>query len=387
MAEKDYYQILGLNKSASLEEIKTAFRKLAQKYHPDKNGGNVEKFKEINQAYQILSDPEKRKMYDQYGSAFEQAQARGGFSGFDNFRDWASWAEAMRGAGTGVDFEDFGFGDLGDIFANLFSGGGESVFSRGFGRPSKGSQSRKGQNIEVELTVDFKQAVFGAEKNIKLERYVKCEICQGLGYEPGAKFITCPVCKGSGQIIQAQSTFFGSFQTRVVCSRCQGQGETPEKECHQCRGQGRVKKISELKIKIPPGIAHSQSIRISGQGQAGRKGTSAGDLYITVLVRPDPRFDRQGDDIFYEKEISISQAVLGGRIEVETIDGLVELKIPSGTSSGQKIRLRGKGVPHLMPSRLGRSRGDQIVGVKIKIPKKLTKKQKELLEELGQQGL
>lgn len=388
MPEKDYYQILGVNKNASPEEIKTAFRQLAQKYHPDKGGGNAEKFKEINQAYQTLSDPEKRKLYDQYGSAFEQAQSRGGFSGFDNFRDWASWAEAMReSGGTRVDFEDFDFGNFGDIFGDLFSAGGESAFGRGFGRSSKTSRSYRGQNIEIELAMDFQQAVFGAEKDIRLERYVKCEICKGAGYEPGVNLITCRNCNGKGQIIQVQSTFFGSFRSSMVCSQCQGRGKVPEKKCHQCRGQGREMRSSEIKIKIPAGISHGQSIRLSGQGQAGEQGAASGDLYVTVLVRPDPKFKRQGDDIFYEKEISISQTVLGGKVDMETVDGLVELKIPAGTPSGQEIRLRGKGVPHLSSRGLSRGRGDQIVIIKVKIPRKLTRKQRGLLEELGQEGL
>lgn len=370
MPDKDYYKILGINKSASEQEIKKAFRVLAQKYHPDKKGGDAEKFKEVNEAYQVLSDTQKRKMYDQYGSAFEQAQSRGGFTGFEGFRDWANWAEAMRGTGTRVNVEDLGFSDLGDLFGDFF----------GFGRRSTRPRARQGRDISIELAVDFQQAVFGTEKSIKLERYVKCDKCKGAGIEPGSKLITCSHCQGSGQVVQERSTFFGSFRTASVCQECQGQGKMPEKKCQQCHGQGRARKSSNIKIKIPAGIDHGQSIRISGQGEAGEKGASPGDLYVTVLIRKHVEFKRQGYNIFYEKEISISMAVLGGRMEIKTIDGKVKLKIPAGTPSGQEFRLRGKGVPYLRNPKL---RGDQIVKIKIKIPKHLNRKQKDLFKKLG----
>ncbi len=369
---KDYYEILGVDKNASSEEIKRVFRKLAQKYHPDKAGGSAEKFKEVNEAYQTLADLEKRKMYDQYGPAFEQARAKGGFSGFEGFRDFASYAEAMRGAGQRVDFEDLGFSSLGDLFGDFF----------GFGRSGRQSASR-GRDIEVGLTIDFQEAVFGTERSIELERYIKCGKCDGSGLEPGSKFITCQHCNGRGQVMQAQSTFFGTFRSMGICSECGGQGKVPERKCRQCRGQGRIKKLSKIKIKIPAGINNGQSIRISGQGEAGKTGAPTGNLYVIMRVRPSTRFERRGDDIFSEEKISISQAVLGGNIKVETIDGKVKLNIPTGTSSGQEFRLRGKGVPHLS----GRGRGDQIVTINIKIPKHLTRKQKKLLVELGEEGL
>ncbi|MGC9048801.1 MAG: molecular chaperone DnaJ [Patescibacteria group bacterium] len=372
---KDYYQILGLKKDASPEEIKRAFRELAQKYHPDKPGGSAEKFKEINEAYQVLSDPEKRKLYDQYGETFEQARARGDFSGFEGFRDWAAWAEAMRGAGRGreFDFEDLGF-DLEDLFSDFFSFGA--------GRPRK-ARKKIGHDIEIEMLIDFHEAIFGTEREISLDKFIICPKCGGLGNEPASKLVICPKCKGSGQITQSQSTFFGVIRTVGTCPNCQGEGKVAEKKCSQCQGEGRIKKRQILKVKIPAGIDEGGIIKLSGQGGAGIKGGRSGDLYIHIRVRPDPFFRRKGFDLYSEEEISISQAVLGGKKTVKTIDGLVDLKIPAGTPSEQEFKLSGKGVPHLH----GRGRGDQIIKIKIKIPKHLTKKQKDLLEKLGEEGL
>lgn len=375
----DYYKILGVSRDASLDEIKRAFRELAQKYHPDKPGGSAEKFKEINEAYQVLSDPEKRKMYDQYGETFEQARAHGGFGGFEGFRDWATWAEAMREAGRGAsafgrNFEDLDFGDLGDLFSDFFGFGG---------RRPKTVRQKKGRDIEIEMLINFREAIFGTEREISLDKFVICSKCEGLGAELGSKLITCSKCKGSGQVSQSQSTFFGAIRTVGTCPNCRGEGKVAEKKCSQCQGEGRVRKIQKLKIKIPAGIDENGTIRLSGQGEAGAKGGRAGDLYIHIRVRPDPFFKRRGTDLYSEEEISISQAGLGGKINIKTIDGQVVLKIPAGTPSGQEFRLKGKGVPFLH----GSGRGDQIVKVTIKIPKHLTKKQKDLLEQLGKEGL
>lgn len=390
----DYYKILGLSKNASPDEIKRAFRELAQRYHPDKAGGNAEKFKEVNEAYQVLSDTEKRKMYDQYGETFEQARAKGGFGGFEGFRDFASYAEAMKNAGQGFDFsargarsarearresafggEDFGMGDLGDIFGDLFGFGGQ--------RTPRGGRRRGGRDIEIEIAIDFKEAIFGTEREVNLDKLAGCQKCDGSGVEPGSKTMTCQKCKGSGQVVQNQSTFFGVIRTAVVCPNCGGEGKVAEKKCHQCKGEGRTKKTQRLKIKISDGIDNGGVIRISGQGEAGIKGSRAGDLYVHVRVRPDSHFERRGNDIFSEEFITISQAVLGGEKDIQTIDGEVKLKIPAGTSSGQDFRLSGKGVPFLHEH----GRGDQIVKLTIKIPKHLNKKQKELLEELGREEL
>jgi len=372
----DYYEILGIKKDSSDQEIKNSFRRLAHKYHPDKAEGSAEKFKEINEAYQILSDPEKKAMYDQYGSAFGQAQEKGGAGGFDNFRDWATYAEAMKGQKTNIDFEDIGFGDFGNIFSDFFS----------FGQSRTNSRTQRGEDIEIQMTIDFREAVFGTEKEIKLERYIKCKKCEGEGIEPGSKLVTCKTCHGEGQVARA----IGPFQTATICPECHGQGKTPDKKCKKCQGQGREKSFSNIKLEIPAGINNRQTIRLNEQGNAGQSGTQSSDLYVTILVRPDLKFKRQENNIFSEEEIFISQAVLGGEIEVETIHGLVKLKIPSGTSDGQEILLKGKGVSTISNNirfNRGGQRGDQIIRIRIKIPKHLNKKQKKLLQELEEQGL
>jgi len=372
----DYYKILGIKKDASDQEIKDSFRRLAHKHHPDKAGGNAEKFKEVNEAYQILSDPEKKVMYDQYGSAFNQAQEKGSAGGFDNFRDWATYAEAMKEQRANIDFEDIGFGDLGSIFSDFF----------GFSQSRTNSRIQKGEDIEIQMTIDFREAIFGTEKEIKLELYIKCKKCEGEGIEPGSKFIICQTCHGQGQVTRT----LGPFQTATICPECLGKGKIPEKKCKKCHGDGREKNFSNIKLKIPAGINHGQTIRLSGQGGAGKSGTRNGDLYITILVRSSSQFKRKGNNIFSEKEISISKAVLGGKIEVETIYGPVKLKIPLGTSDGQEIRLEGKGVS-IVSSNIGFNRGsqkgDHIIRIRINIPKHLNKKQKKLLQELEEQGL
>lgn len=359
---KDYYDILGVSKNASQEEIKRAFRKLAHQYHPDKNKGNEEKFKEISEAYQVLSDSHKRSQYDQYGQTFEQAQAQGGFHGFRDFRDFSSFADAFQGAqGAESNFTDLG---LGDILGDLFGFGG------------RGRRSRRGQDIQTEMVIDFKEAAFGAEKNIELEKDITCPHCQGQGIEPDSKMIICSSCQGTGQKEEAQRTVFGIFRTVTTCPDCQGQGKRAEKNCSKCHGQGIIKDKKSLKIKIPAGINQGQSLKLTGEGQAGPKGTSAGNLYITFHIKPHPKFTRQGHDILSEHEISFTQVALGAKIEVETLDKKVKLKIPAGTQPGQVFRLRNKGIPYLH----GRGKGDQMVRVVVKVPEKLTKKQRELLE-------
>lgn len=370
----DYYEILGVPRDASPEEIKRAYRELVQKYHPDKYYGKPEyeemneKFKKINEAYQVLSDPEKRRMYDQYGPAFEQVKASGGFTGFDGFRDWINWAEAMRDAGEGFSF-DFGLGDLEDLFSDFFSWG------------IKTKKAKRGKDLHYEMEIEFREAVFGTEKEIILDKFNVCHGCNGSGVAKDSKYKTCPTCHGSGRITQRRKTFFGDLRTVTVCSRCGGEGKIPEKECPYCRGEGRIRERKSVKIKIPAGIDDGQTIRFRGLGEADKGGV--GDLYITFRVRPDPVFKREKYNILTEKEISISQAVLGGKIKVETLDGEVYLKIPAGTKSGQVFRLRNKGVHYLT----GKGRGDHLVKVNIKIPKTLTKKQKELFEKLKEEGL
>ena len=360
---KDYYKTLGVEKTASQDEIKKAFRQKAHQYHPDKAGGDEAKFKEINEAYQVLGDEKKRAQYDQFGSVFEHTQSGGGFSGFDGFRDFSGFAN-----GFNVNFEDLGdvFGGLGDIFG--FGGGKQ-----------RGTRARRGNDIEVTLTIDFFEAVFGAEKEIGLAKTVKCDKCQGNGAEPGAKIETCKTCRGSGRVSRVARTIFGQMQTQVSCPDCNGEGKTFSQKCSKCGGRGIVRELTNLKVGIPAGIDEGESIRLAGQGEAGAKGASAGDLYLKIRVKSDKRFERDGYDIKSIAEIKFSQAALGDKIEVETVDGLVKLKIPEGTQSGTVFRLRDRGVIKLQ----GRGRGDHLVKVIIKTPTNLSLKQRKALEELG----
>lgn len=359
---KDYYKILGVDKTASVDEIKAAFRRLAHQHHPDKKGGNAEKFKEANEAFQVLSDSQKRQQYDQFGTTFEQAQAGGGFSGFDGFRDFSGFAQ-------GFDASDLGdiFGGLGDMFGFSTQGGSR-----------RGRRTKKGADIQVDIEIDFKEAAFGTEQILRLYKNSACDVCGGSGVEPGSKMTTCRECGGQGQIQSVQRTVFGSFQTATVCPACHGQGEKAEKSCQHCGGRGALKKHEEIKVKIPGGIDSGEAIRLAGYGETASRGGQSGDLYVRVHVRPDPRFIRKDFDIYTKKNISFSQAALGAIVDVETLDGTIKLNIPEGVQSGQLIRLKGKGVTRLH----GSGRGDMYVEVVIITPKKLSKKQRELLREL-----
>jgi len=359
---KDYYEILGVGKNASQDEIKAAFRKKAHEHHPDK-GGNAEKFKELNEAHQVLGNPEKRKQYDQFGSAFQNGQAggaygAGGFSGFSGFQN-----------GAGIDFEDLGemFGGFGDIFG--FGGG-----SRGGAR----KQSR-GRDLEMNIAVDFLDAAFGTEKELSFAKNASCSRCKATGAEPGAKIDNCQTCQGRGYVNRVQRTILGNIQTQAACSACGGEGKTYSQKCAQCGGSGVHKENVKLKVKIPAGIDSGESIRLSGQGEAGPKGAPAGDLYLRVRVNDHRKFVRDGYDIRTEESLSISQAILGDKIEVETVHGPVKLKIPEGTQSGTIFKLKDKGIMKLH----NRGIGDQYVKVSVKIPAGLDKKQRKLLGELG----
>jgi molecular chaperone DnaJ len=359
---KDYYKTLGVDKNASQEDIKKAFRKKAHECHPDKAGGDEAKFKELNEAYQVLGDAKKRSQYDQYGSAFEQAQAGGGFSGFEGFRDASGYAN-----GFNVNMDDLGdiFGGIGDIFG--FGQGGRQ--KRG---PSRGS------DMQVVLTVDFMEAVFGTEKEISLPKIVKCNHCQGNGAEPGTKIETCKTCGGSGTVTRVQRTILGNMQVQTTCQDCAGEGKTFANKCKKCHGQGVVQENIKLKIKIPAGIDNGETIRLSGQGEAGVRGGSSGDLYLKIKVNSDHRFERDGYDVKNTIQISFTQAVLGGKIDIETVEGSVTLKIPEGTQTGTTFKLRGKGIPRLQ----SRGKGDHLVKVVIKTPTNLSRNQKKLLQEL-----
>lgn len=366
---KNYYEILGVSKEAGDEEIKKAYRKLAHQHHPDKAGGDEAKFKEINEAYQVLSDKQKRSQYDQFGSTFEGAGAgAGGFGGFDfsNFGGFGGGAE-------GFNFE----GDLGDIFGDIFGGG------RGGSR----ARRERGQDVSVDVEITLEEALSGTERDIKIYVAVPCDRCTGTGVEPGSKMEKCPTCGGSGFIENQRRTMFGVFAQREACPECRGTGERPEKKCTKCGGDGRVKDEKTIKVNIPAGIADGQTIRITGAGEAGpRPGgekSSAGDLYVTAHLKHHTLFERRGDDLLHRLEISFTQAALGDSANVPTLKGKIKLKIPSGIQSGKVIKISGGGFPHLQ----GRGTGDMYITMQIKTPEKLSRKQKNLLEDLRKEGL
>ena len=366
---KDYYNILGVSKDASDDEIKKAYRKLAHKFHPDKSGGDEARFKEVNEAYQVLSDKEKRSQYDQYGQTFEQAQSQGGFSGFEGFRDFSSFAE-------GFDFNfggrrSGGFSGFEDIFGDIFQ-------QAGFGQRGRRTRANRGEDIQVDVEISFAEMVWGSEKELELYKRMKCSRCGGDGVEPGSKKIECPTCKGEGQIETRRRTILGTFSQVSVCPECQGEGKVPAKKCEKCGGDGRVREYDKIKIKIPAGIKDGQSIRLENLGESGERGGEAGDLYMNVHVLPDSRFVRKDDDIHSEEKISFSQAALGDKIDIETAEGAVKLKIPVGTQSGEVFRLKGKGIKHL--SRFGH--GDHYVKIQVVTPKNLTREEKEIFERL-----
>jgi len=360
---KDYYEVLGVPKSASGEEVKKAFHRLAHKHHPHK-GGDEKKFKEINEAYQVLSDKEKRAQYDQFGQVFEGGNPGAGSQGFG-----FQWGQ--QGANM-----DFDLGDLGDLFGDLFG--------TGFGASSKKRGARKGKDLQIDLEIPLEATLKGLEKEITLHHHIICSRCQGKGAEPGTKLNECFTCRGSGQVQQIKRTVFGSLTRSTVCPECQGEGNRPEKNCNVCKGEGRIKNEEEIKIFIPAGSDNNQVITIEGKGEAGKKGAKTGDLYIRIFVKPHPVFKRNGDDLFYSAPVTLTQAALSGEIEVPLLEGTkILLRVPEGVESGKVLRISGKGIPHFQSF----GRGNLYVELIIKTPKKLTKKQKELLEELKKKGL
>lgn len=359
MNKRDYYEILGVSKTASDDEIKKAFRKAAVQYHPDKQGGDEEKFKEVNEAYEILKDKQKRQRYDQFGHAGVGGAAGGGsqgnpFEGFGGF------------GGQNVHF-DFGDGGLGDIFSQFFGGSSQ--------QSSRGTQ--RGRDVEVSLRLTFEEAVFGLEYPLELEMEEECSHCHGTTVEPGHEMKTCPTCKGAGQQTRVMNTMFGPIQQSVVCETCHGRGKVPEKVCTVCKGTGTERRKTSITIKIPAGIDDGATIRLRERGEAAEGGGTKGDMYVHVSVKPHKRFTREGDLILSEEHISMVDAALGTEIDVETVDGTVTMKVPAGTQSGTDFKLSGHGVPHLR----GNARGAHIVSIIVDIPTKLTKKQKELLEQ------
>ena len=361
MAEqkRDYYEVLGISRSASDDEIKKAYRKLAKQYHPDLNPGNKEaeqKFKEVNEAYEILSDKDKKARYDQFGHAGVDpnfgAGGGGGFSGFDG---------------------SFDFGDLGDLFGSFFGGG----FGGG-GQRRSGPQ--RGESIRVSLTISFEEAAFGCEKEVTVDRVEQCPTCKGSGCEAGTTPEVCTQCGGSGQVQQRRQTPMGVFATTTTCPKCGGKGKIIHSPCKDCGGQGLQRRRKTIKVSVPAGIDSDQTISLRGQGNAGKNGGPAGDLLIVINVRPHPLFRRDGTSVWCEAPITFTQAVLGGEMEIPTIDGKVKYTIPEGTQTGTTFRLKGKGIPVLN----GRGRGDQYVTVNIETPRNLTREQKEKLKKFSE---
>lgn len=357
MNKRDYYEVLGVSKSASADEIKKAFRKAAVKHHPDKEGGDETKFKEINEAYEVLKDQQKRQRYDQFGHAGVGGNGGGAsgnpFEGFGGF------------GGQNVNF-DFGDG-LGDIFGQFFGGGASS--QRG---------PKRGRDAEVSVSLTFDEAVFGVEKELSLTLEDECAHCHGTTVEPGHGMKTCPTCKGAGQQTRVMNTIFGQIQQAVTCETCKGTGKVPEVVCSVCRGKGTERRKQSIKLKIPAGIDDGATIRLGGHGEAIGGGTK-GDLYVHIRVKAHKKFTREGDIILSEEHISMVDATLGTEIDVETVDGDIRMKIPAGTQSGTDFKLSHHGVPHLR----GSARGAHIVSIIVDIPTKITKKQKELLEQFA----
>lgn len=346
---KDYYKILDVERGASEEEIKRAFRKKAHRYHPDKKGGDEAKFKEANEAYQVLSDKTKRQQYDQFGATFDQAGA-GGSGGF-----------GQRGQHV-----NFDFGDLGEMFGDMFSGG------------ARRQTQQRGQHIEMDAKVTFEEAASGAEKDISVYRHITCDTCNGGGAESGSRVIDCVECGGSGQVQSVQRTILGSFQSVRPCDRCHTTGKVPEKPCRTCHGQGIRKGERAITVKIPAGVNDGEVLRVSGEGEPLPNGAGRpGDLYVNIRVQPHKTFTRDGFNVHSEARISVAHAALGATVEVLTLDGPVDLKIPSGTQPGTVFRLKGKGIAYLRRS----GRGDHFVTVKVEIPKRLSRKQKKILED------
>jgi len=366
MAKRDYYEVLGVSKDASAEDVKTAYRKKARQHHPDvdKATDSEKKFKEINEAYQVLSDSQKKEAYDRFGhAAFQPGAGVGAGRGPGGFSHQYS-------PGVEFDFDFGGFRDSFEIFEEFF--GVRSPF--GSTRTRRGP--RVGQDLHFEITIPFEQAAFGVERKIEITRHETCPECSGTGAEKGTKSISCPTCRGSGRVQQATRSIFGNIVTAHTCPNCGGEGQIIEKKCHKCKGSGRVKAFKDTTIKIPAGVDDDDTIRFEGLGEAGEKGGGYGDLYLTIRVPPHKDFVRRGFDVYYEQPVSFTQAAIGDIVEIPTLDGNVKLKIPESTQTGTEFRLKEKGIKH------DGSRGDQYVRVKVVTPKRLSHKQKEALKEL-----
>ena len=367
---KDYYKALGVARNATKEDIKKAYRKLAHQYHPDK-GGDEARFKEINEAYQILSDDRKRAEFDQFGRIFE-GSGPGGQGGFG-----FSWPGGFKFDFDGTPFSGGQFGDF--DFTDIF----EDFMGAGFGSGGTRARTRtKGKDVQLEVSVLFEESVFGGRRELEIHKLSRCQKCSGSGSEPGTKMISCPTCKGRGNLQRSQRTILGSFTQIATCEECLGTGKRPETPCSQCRGRGVYEAPERLEIYIPRGIKDSEVLKMTGKGEASLYGGSPGDLYVTVRVLPHPQFRRQGDNIVTKLSIKLSQAILGDTMELKTLDGDVRLKIPEGSQSGDILKIRGKGAH----SSSGYGRGDLLVEIKIEVPKKAGKKIREIAADLQAEG-
>ncbi len=360
MADKrDYYEVLGIEKGASEEEIKKAFRKMALKYHPDRNQGDKdaeEKFKEVNEAYSVLSDPELRKKYDMFGFAGVDPSAQAGQQG--GYTQWTGGFDGM---------------DFGDIFGDFFGGGFGGGAARRRNAPSKG------RDIQHSLKITFEEAAFGTTKTINVRKYVKCDKCQGSGAAPGTSKHSCPRCGGTGQVQTVRNTLFGQVQTASTCPECGGTGQKIDTPCPDCSGSGQIMKNIKIEVKIPAGVDEGSVLPIRGQGEPGRNGGPNGDLYVVLAVAPHKLFDREGNDLYLDIPISFTQAALGDEITVPTLEGKVSYKVPAGTQPGTVFRLRGKGVADVHGGRMG----DLYVKVTLEVPTKLNAEQKKIIKQMG----
>ena len=364
--DKDYYNVLGVNKGASKEDIKKAFYKLAHKYHPDKKEGNEAKFKQVNEAYQVLSDDTKRSKYDQYGSGFENMNqggygggAQGGFGGFD-------FSGFQQNGGA-----DFDFGNLNDIFSDFFTG------NMGGGR----REIRRGRDISTEIQISFADSIFGVNRKILITKTSNCFTCNGSGAKVGSKMETCKYCNGQGKIRETKRSFLGNISSTKICEACFGSGEVPKEICDKCKGKGVLRREEEISIVIPVGIHNGEMIRMTGYGEATQRGTT-GDLYIKINVATHAIFKREGNDLVMNLDLKLSDALLGMEYPIQTLDGEIRVKIPEGVSINEILRVKGKGVPISK-----NKRGDLLIKLKIKLPGKLSKKAKEIIEQLKKEGI
>lgn len=359
MAKRDYYEILEVSRDASAEDIKKAYRKQALKYHPDKNPGDKtaeDNFKQAAEAYEVLRDPEKRSRYDRYGHAAFEGAGAGGFGG-------------------GMTIEDI-FAQFGDIFGGFSGFGGFG----GFGGGSRGAAVSKGSNLRVKVKLNLKEIADGVEKKIKVKKYIACDVCSGTGAKNGTAKNTCSTCHGSGQVTRITNTFLGQMQTSSTCPNCGGEGQTIREKCENCYGEGIIKSDEVIKINIPAGVAEGMQLKVSGKGNAARRGGINGDLLVIIHEEEHPELVRDGNDLVYNLHLSIPQAILGTTVEIPTVDGRVKIKIENGTQPGRILRLRGKGIPEVN----GYGRGDLLVQVNVWIPKNLDKEEKKVIEKFEQ---